>query len=50
MLFPIFLPILNDKIVIRLWDKKTFFSDIYIASVPEISSENDVFNINHIKS
>jgi len=46
MKFPLFYPILNDRIVIRVWDNRRMLSNIYIGSVPEVPSENDQFNIN----
>jgi len=48
--FPVFLPLLNDKIVLRVWDKRTGLPDIYIASIPEVPSDNDSFNINSLLS
>ena len=48
--FPVFLPLLNDKIVIRIWDQRKGLPDIYIASIPEIPSDSDHFNINSLLS
>jgi hypothetical protein len=48
--FPIFLPILNDKIIIRVWDKKGAGSDRLIGSIPEIPAYSDVFNITTLLS
>ncbi len=46
--FPVYFPLLNDKIVIRIWDKRSGMSDIYIASIPEIPIESNFFNINSL--
>jgi Ca2+-dependent lipid-binding protein len=46
MMFPLYYPVLNDKITIRVWDKRRLLSDIYIASIPEVATEFDSFNIN----
>lgn len=35
MLFPILFPTFNEKIIIRVWDKRTGLSDIFIAHLPE---------------
>lgn len=48
MYFPIYFPVHNDRIVIRVWDERRLFSDIFIASIPEVPSENDYFNINFL--
>lgn len=45
---PIYFPIYNDKIIVRLWDHRSFTSDIFIASIPEVSTENDYFNLNYL--
>ena len=37
---------MNDKIIIRVWDQRKFFSDTFIGNVPEIPNENDNFNLN----
>ena len=48
--FPVYLPALNDKIIIRCWDKRKGFSDLLIANIPEILSECNNFNINSLES
>ena len=45
-MFPLYFPVLNDKIVIRVWDKRTCLADTFIAMIPEIPKENDFFNVN----
>ena len=39
---------MNDKIVIRVWDQRKGLPDYFIASVPEVPSETDYFNINSL--
>lgn len=46
--FPCFLPLLNDKIIMRIWDQRTGLPDIFIANIPEMASETDYFNINSL--
>ena len=46
---PVFMPVLNDKIIIRCWDKSTL-ANIFIGSIPETPSETDYFNINSLQS
>lgn len=48
MLFPLLFPLSNDKIVIRVWDKRKCMSDTFVAQIPEIPTENDFFNINFL--
>ena len=48
--FPVFMPVLNDKIIIRCWDKRKALSDIFIGNIPEMPLENDYFNINSLQS
>ena len=48
MMFPIYFPVHNDKIIIRLWDKRKLLVDLFIAQVPEFPSQNDPFNINYL--
>ncbi|EAR93381.2 C2 domain protein (macronuclear) [Tetrahymena thermophila SB210] len=50
MVFPVFFPVYNDKIVIRVWDSRTLRSDNFIAAIPEKPNENDWFNINTLHS
>ena len=45
---PVFMPILNDKIIIRIWDAKRVGSDRLIASIPELPSYQDEFNISNL--
>jgi hypothetical protein len=47
-MFPLYFPVLNDKIVIRVWDKRTCLADTFIAMIPEIPKENDFFNVNFL--
>lgn len=47
-MFPLHFPFFNDKIVVRVWDKRTMAADTFIAMIPEIPTENDYFNINFL--
>jgi hypothetical protein len=49
-MFPLYFPVFNDKIVIRVWDKRICMSDTFVAMIPEMPSENDFFNINFLQS
>ncbi len=49
-MFPLYFPVFNDKIVIRVWDKRICMADTFIAMIPEMPSENDFFNINFLQS
>ena len=42
---PLILPILNDKIVIRIWSNINWGADILLANVPEKPMDSDPFNI-----
>lgn len=48
--FPIFMPILNDKITIRIWNRGGRFSDQFIANIPEYPSHFDYFNLSKLLS
>ena len=50
LIFPIYYPVHNDKIVIRLWDQRKLLSDVFIAAIPEIPTENDYFNVKYLLS
>lgn len=50
LLFPSYLPFLNDKIVMRIWNKNSRAADDFIANIPEFSGPNDVFNISKLLS
>lgn len=47
-MFPLYFPIFNDKIVLKLWDKRVCMSDTFIARIPELPSETDFFNANFL--
>lgn len=47
-MFPLHFPFFNDKIVLRVWDRRTCAADTYVAMIPEIPTENDYFNINFL--
>ena len=49
MLFPAYLPFLNDKILMRIWNENTG-SDEFIANIPEFPMQNDFFNISKLMS
>jgi hypothetical protein len=44
------MPILNDKILIRVWDEHTGTIDRLIASIPNVPTHNDVYNISNLLS
>ena len=46
--FPIFYPILNDKIVVRIWDQNKFSPDKLISCIPERPTDNDWFNVSKL--
>lgn len=49
MLFPAYMPFLNDKITVRVWSKGSkLISDTFIANLPEFPSQNDFFNISKL--
>jgi len=48
--FPVWMPVLNDKIIIRVWDRRRGMPDVFIGNIPEKSSENDYFNINALQA
>ena len=50
MLFPCYYPILNDKILLRIWNYKSNLSDEFIGNVPEFSLPNDYFNLSKLIS
>lgn len=50
LLFPLYFPVMNDKIVIRVWDKRICLADSFIGMIPEIPQENDFFNVNFLQS
>ena len=47
--FPITLPLLNDKIIIKMWDQK-FASSTFYANVPENPLYENKFHINYLQS
>ena len=50
IMFPTYLPFLNDKIVMRIWNKNPRSADDFIGNIPEFSGPNDVFNISKLLS
>lgn len=50
IMFPCYFPILNDKILLRLWNHESRSSDEFIANIPEFSLNNDFFNISKLIS
>eukprot|EP00359_Climacostomum_virens_P001470 CAMPEP_0204897796 /NCGR_PEP_ID=MMETSP1397-20131031/921_1 /ASSEMBLY_ACC=CAM_ASM_000891 /TAXON_ID=49980 /ORGANISM="Climacostomum Climacostomum virens, Strain Stock W-24" /LENGTH=1426 /DNA_ID=CAMNT_0052065573 /DNA_START=152 /DNA_END=4432 /DNA_ORIENTATION=+ len=50
IVFPVFQPIMNDKIVVRMWDHKPLGRDRMIASIPEMPSDRDFFNLTALMS
>jgi len=43
--FPVYLPILNDKIIIKVWVEHSRTSVEHYANIPEIPKQDDCFNI-----
>lgn len=50
MSFPVEFPLYNDKVILRVWDKRTMVSDIFIANIPEFTKENDFFSLTYLQS
>ena len=50
ILFPTYLPFLNDKIIMRIWHGVPGASEEFIGNIPEFSTPNDVFNISKLLS
>lgn len=50
LLFPVFYPILNDKITMRVWHKNNYKANIFIANIPEHPQAGDNFNISKLLS
>ena len=48
--FPVEFPVYNDKVIIRVWDKRRMASDHFIANIPELAKENDFFSLNYLQS
>jgi len=48
LLFPVTMPMYNDRIVVRMWDKRTGQGDDFIANIPEFPKENDFFSVNYL--
>lgn len=46
--FPVYAPVLNDKVTIRVWSQNKRTQDTFIANVPEYPSQNDQFNITRL--
>jgi hypothetical protein len=49
-MFPVFMPVFNDKIILRIWDKSSVGADLFLANVPEVPGESDFFNINSLQA
>ena len=46
LLFPCYFPVLNEKILLRMWHSNT--KDDFIADIPEYPEPHDFFNINKL--
>ncbi len=46
ILFPCYFPVLNEKIILRMWHSN--IQDDFIADIPEKPEPNDYFNINKL--
>jgi len=44
------MPILNDKILVRVWDRNRGGRDRLVAQVPGVPSDSDHFNISALLS
>ena len=49
MVFPVHFPIMNDKIVMKVWDQHVL-GDTFIANVPENPLEDLSFDLNYLQS
>lgn len=49
MVFPVHFPIMNDKVVMKLWDQN-MLGDQFIANVPENPFEDLSFDLNYLQS
>lgn len=46
---PIFYPILNDKIIMRVWHKNGgLYPNTFLANIPEHPNNTDIFNISKL--
>jgi hypothetical protein len=48
--FPVFFPLYNDRLTIRLWDYHSFGTDLLVGSIPEIVAEDYTTSIFHLHS
>ena len=46
--FPIFYPVLNDRITMRIWAHRKAQSNVFIASIPEHPNQHDNFQISKL--
>lgn len=47
--FPVYYPILNNKITIRVWHETSAVTrNVYIANIPEHPNQTDLFNITQL--
>ena len=48
--FPVYSPIQNDKILVKLWmQNSAISSDELLANIPEIPTPDDFFNISKLQ-
>jgi hypothetical protein len=47
-MFPVYFPLLNDKIVMRIWDKRRGMPDVFIGNIPENPFIDNWFNVNYL--
>ena len=40
--FPVFFPLLQHRLTIRLWEKRTMGADRLVGSIPELAHESNV--------
>lgn len=50
MIFPVYYPVLNDKIILRMWNLESQAADQFIGGLPEFTTKNDFFNISKLIS
>jgi Ca2+-dependent lipid-binding protein len=48
IMFPVYFPLMNDKIILKLWDKRKLMQDVFIGNVPENPFIDNWFNINFL--
>ena len=48
--FPVYYPILNNKITVRVWHETNSFSrNVFIGNIPEFPEQTDLFNLTQLR-